>query len=83
MEAVLVKKEEQEIRTQDVARFRKVAGGVLEPLPSSQDVSGAEYIEVHISADGKTLWVNNEYFCILRVCRIKKLYLRDDRKRER
>lgn len=46
------------------------------------DVSGADYIEVHISSDGKTLWVNNEYSCLLRVCRIKKFHLIDDRKRE-
>ncbi len=82
MEAVLVRKEEQEKRTRDIARFKKVTGGVIEPTPPSQDLTGAEYIEVHISEDGKTLWVNNEYTCILRVCKIKKLFLRDDRSRK-
>ena len=82
MESVLVRKEEQEERTQDIGRFEKVTGGVLDPTPPSQDITGAEYIEVHISADGKTLWVNNEFTCLFRVCRIKKLFLRDDRSRK-
>lgn len=43
------------------------------------DVTGSEHIEVHISEDGKVLWVNNEFTCLLRVCRIKNLILQDDR----
>ena len=82
MESVFAKKEEQEVREQDIARIRKITGGVGDPIPSVLDISGAEHIEVHISEDGKTLWVNNEYRCLLRVCKIEKLYLRDDRKRK-
>lgn len=46
------------------------------------DISRAEHIEVHISIDGKRLWVNDEVTCLLRVCRIKNLYLQDDRSRK-
>lgn len=40
MEAILeVRKEEQEERTQDTARYRRVTGGVIGPNPPSQDIT--------------------------------------------
>lgn len=54
---------------------------VKEDLAQRQlDVTGADHIEVRISADGKTLWVNSELRCLLRVCRIKSLRVQDDRR---
>ncbi|GAH06849.1 unnamed protein product [marine sediment metagenome] len=55
----------------------KIIKGVVQ---KQLDVIGAEHIQVRISEDGKTLWVNNEFVCLLRVCRIKNLHLQDDRR---
>ena len=43
------------------------------------DVTGPRSIEIHISDDGKRIWVNDEIKCLLRICKIKLLILRDDR----
>ncbi len=55
---------------------------IIGTVQTHLDISGIDHIEVHISADGKTLWVNDEITCLLRVCRIKSLHLIDDRKRK-
>ena len=44
------------------------------------DINGPEIIEILISEDGKTVWVNTGYECVLRACRIRKLLLNDNRK---
>lgn len=37
-------------------------------------------VEVLVSSDGKTIWVNSEEGCVLRIQNIKKFYLVDERK---
>jgi len=46
-----------------------------------QNIDNPEIIEVLISDDGQTLWVNTEYECVLRVNGIRKLFLNDNRKK--
>ena len=43
------------------------------------DICGPEIVEVHIRWDQKVLWVNVEGQCVLRICRIEKFELKDDR----
>ncbi len=46
-----------------------------------KDISKSEVIEILISEDGKTVWINGEDgICIFRACRIKSLILNDERK---
>jgi len=45
------------------------------------DVTGAEAVEVRISMDGSTMWVNTEQGCVLRICRAKIIQVEDERKR--
>ena len=40
-----------------------------------KDITGAEAVEVYVSDDDKTLWVNTEKGCVLRICRIKELIM--------
>ncbi len=44
-----------------------------------QDVTGPGFLEVVISEDGKTVWINAEGFCILRACKINHLTVDDHR----
>jgi hypothetical protein len=46
-----------------------------------EDLSGAKSVEITISSDGKTVWVNTEYGCVLRAQRIEQLILKDERKK--
>jgi hypothetical protein len=43
------------------------------------DVSNAKYVEISIRQDGKTLWVNTEKGCVLRISNIDNLRF-DDRR---
>ena len=47
-----------------------------------KDLSGPEYLEVVISEDGKTLWINDEFTCLFRACRIRNFKLDDRRRKE-
>jgi hypothetical protein len=42
------------------------------------DIARPEHVEVHISADAKTLWVNVDGTCRLRAGRIESLTLIND-----
>ena len=42
-------------------------------------INNPEIIEVLISKDGQTLWINTGYECVLRASKIKKLLLNDNR----
>lgn len=44
-----------------------------------KDITKPNFIEVLISNDGKKLWINGEFGCILRASHIGKIYLRDKR----
>jgi hypothetical protein len=43
------------------------------------DITGAEEVEICIGSSGKTIWVNTLYGAKLRICRILKLTITDDR----
>ena len=58
------------------------AEAVIVPKHGLKDITGCEYLEVVISADGKVVWVNTEVCCVFRACQIKKLYLDDRRKKK-
>ena len=45
------------------------------------DITGPEYLEIVISEDGKTVWINNDVTCLFRACRIGELKVDDRRKR--
>ena len=45
----------------------------------SLDVTGAEFVEIHIKADGKVIWINTETHCVLRICQIENLKVIDER----
>ena len=44
------------------------------------DITAPEYIEIVISEDSKTVWINNKASCLFRACRIKQLVINDRRK---
>ena len=43
------------------------------------DLRDVEFLNIHISADGKTVWVNAGHTCVLRVQQIEHLELNDER----
>lgn len=43
------------------------------------DIFKTETLEIHISYDGKCVWINTEDGCLLRAYRIENLSLVDDR----
>lgn len=45
-----------------------------------KDITGARYVTVEIREDGKTLWVNTEDGCELRISDIEKIKICDKRK---
>ena len=47
--------------------------------PSFIDLRDVDFLHIQISDDGKTIWVNTDYGCALRVQRIKQLELDDSR----
>jgi len=38
-------------------------------------LEGADHVDVCMSKDNKTLWINVDGVCVLRICRIKKMDL--------
>jgi len=47
-----------------------------------QDVAAPPYLQISISESGKSVWVNDGERCIFRACRIGKLIVGDERKKE-
>ena len=49
--------------------------------PRMLDLTGVDLVQIQISSDGKTLWVNTstEGACILRICKIGKIEIEDHR----
>ncbi len=45
-----------------------------------EDINNPKIIEILIREDGTTIWINNEFECVFRACRIKKLIIKDERK---
>lgn len=43
------------------------------------DITGSDNVEVAIRDDGSVLWVNVDGVCVLRVCKIKSITIRDNR----
>lgn len=43
------------------------------------DITGAEHIEIRIRWDGTVIWVSDKEGTILRICRIEKIDLVDER----
>ena len=43
------------------------------------DIKGAEHVEVLIKEDRKTIWVNVDGLCRLRICRIGELVVNDEK----
>jgi len=44
------------------------------------DLSELDYLQIIISQDGKTVWINNEERCLFRAQKINKVVIKDDRK---
>lgn len=55
----------------------QITGGGEEP--TQMDVTGAQVVDISIRADGTVIWINIDNVCKLRVCRIKKLIVEDNR----
>lgn len=48
------------------------------------DIEEPEMVQIVIRDDGKTLWVNTEYGCLVRICQIKgKVTVEDKRRKKR
>lgn len=45
-----------------------------------EDLTEPENIEIVISYDGKTVWINTEAGCVFRACKIKNLTVEDRRR---
>jgi hypothetical protein len=43
------------------------------------DITAPKHVEVRVSHNGKTVWVNVNGICLLRACRISHLAVHDDR----
>lgn len=51
-------------------------------IPDSvKDVVNVKYLGIRISADGKTVWINNEEKCLFRAQEIKQIEIDDERKK--
>ena len=48
---------------------------------SFKDVVDVEFLEIKISSDGKTVWINNEEKCLFRAQKIKQIQINDERKK--
>jgi hypothetical protein len=46
---------------------------------TQQDINDAEVVEVEVSRDGKTVWVNINGECVVRCNKPEKVVLRDGR----
>ena len=43
------------------------------------DLAELDYLEIIISQNGKTVWINNEEGCLLRAQEINKVVIKDNR----
>lgn len=43
------------------------------------DITGADIVQIRVSPNGRTIWVNREEACLLRICRIEQLVIDDMR----
>jgi hypothetical protein len=43
------------------------------------DLTDFDTVEILIRRDGKVVWINTERGCLFRVCRIRTLYVTDER----
>lgn len=50
---------------------------------SFKDLVDIEFLQIRISADGKTVWINNEEKCLFRAQNIKQIQIDDGRKKEK
>ena len=48
---------------------------------SFKDVVDVEFLEIKISEDGRTVWINNEEKCLFRAREIKQIQIDDMRKK--
>jgi len=48
---------------------------------SFKDVADVDFLEIKISSDGKTVWINNEEKCLFRAQKIKQVEINDGRKK--
>ena len=46
-----------------------------------KDVVDIEFLEIKVSYDGKTIWINNEEKCLFRAREIKQIEINDERKK--
>jgi len=53
-------------------------------IPGSfKDLKNIDFLEIKISKDGKTVWINNEEKCLFRAQNIQQIALNDGRKKEK
>lgn len=45
------------------------------------DLKEIDFLEIKISSDGKTVWINNEEKCLFRAQEIKQIQINDGRKK--
>jgi len=48
---------------------------------SFKDLENIDFLQIRISSDGKTVWVNNEEKCLFRVQNIRQIEIDDGRKK--
>lgn len=48
-------------------------------IGSGLDITGSDVVEISIREDGKVIWINTELGCLLRICQIKRLDVKDGR----
>lgn len=65
-------------QNQDKPRFEFI-GGDDDIVGKQMDITGANIVDVQIRADGTVIWVNVDGVCKLRICRIEKLTVEDNR----
>ena len=46
-----------------------------------KDIIDVDFLEIKISGDGKTVWINNEEKCLFRARKIKQIGIDDARKK--
>ena len=64
----------------DKPRFEFVGGDDEgSDIGAQMDITGASDVSIQVRADGKVIWVNVDGVCKLRVCRIDRLVVEDNR----
>jgi hypothetical protein len=52
---------------------------LFEMVDINAERQGIEHITIIIKKDGSVLWINTEQQCVLRICQIKNLVIKDER----